>query len=119
MVDWIPMVRVGDRLAGVEAVLDKDLSASLLARTIGAECLVIATDVQAAAIRFGTPEQRWLGRVTPEELREFEAGSMGPKVAACAEFVESSGRRAVITSLDSVVAGAAGEAGTVVEPVAA
>ena len=121
----IPMVRVGDRLAGVEAVLDKDLSASLLGRTIGAECLVIATDVQAAAIRFGTPEQRWLGRVTPEELRElaaageFEAGSMGPKVAACAEFVEGSGRRAVITSLDSVVAGAAGEAGTVVEPVAA
>lgn len=121
----IPMVRTGDRLAGVEAVLDKDLSASLLARTIGAECLVIATDVQAAAIRFGTPEQRWLGRVTPEELRElaaggeFEAGSMGPKVAACAEFVEGSGGRAVITSLDSVVAGAAGEAGTVVEPVPA
>jgi carbamate kinase len=121
----IPMVRAGDRLVGVEAVLDKDLSASLLALTIGAECLVIATDVQAAAIRFGTPEQRWLGRVTPEELRElaaggeFEDGSMGPKVAACVEFVEGSGRRAVITSLDSVVAGAAGEVGTVVEPVAA
>jgi carbamate kinase len=121
----IPMVRAGDRLAGVEAVLDKDLSASLLALTIGAKCLVIATDVQAAAIRFGTPEQRWLGRVTPGELRElaaggeFEAGSMGPKVAACVEFVEGSGRRAVITSLDSVVAGAAGEVGTVVEPVAA
>jgi carbamate kinase len=121
----IPMIRDGDRLAGVEAVLDKDLCASLLARTVAAECLVIATDVPAAAVRFGTPEQRWLGHVTPEELRElaaggeFDAGSMGPKVAACAEFVEASGKRAVITSLESVVAGAAGEAGTVVEPVAA
>jgi carbamate kinase len=121
----IPMIRDGDRLAGVEAVLDKDLCASLLARTVAAECLVIATDVPAAAVRFGTPEQRWLGHVTPEELRElaaggeFDAGSMGPKVAACAEFVEASGKRAVITSLESVAAGAAGEAGTVVEPVAA
>jgi carbamate kinase len=118
----IPMVRDGERLTGVEAVLDKDLSASLLARTVAAECLVIATDVPAAAIRFGTPEQQWLGRVTPERLRqlaadgEFDAGGMGPKVAACAEFADRSGRRAVITSLESVVAAAAGRAGTVVEP---
>jgi carbamate kinase len=117
----IPMVREGERLAGVEAVLDKDLSASLLARTVAAECLVIATDVPAAAVRFGTPEQQWLGRVTPGRLRqlaadgEFDAGGMGPKVAACAEFADRSGRRAVITSLESVVAGAAGRAGTVVE----
>jgi carbamate kinase len=121
----IPMVRDGDRLAGVEAVLDKDLSASLLARTIAAECLVIATDVPAAAIRFGTPEQQWLGRVTPGRLRElaaegeFDTGSMGPKVAACAEFVEAGGGRAVITSLESVAAGAAGRTGTLVEPIAA
>ena len=120
----IPMVREGDRLRGVEAVLDKDLSASLLARTISAECLVIATDVEAAAIRFGTPEQRWLGHVTPEQLRElaaageFDAGSMGPKIQACAEFVEATGRRAVISSLEALVEGPAGRAGTVVEPVA-
>ena len=120
----IPMVREGDRLTGVEAVLDKDLSASLLARTISAECLVIATDVQAAATRFGTPEQRWLGRVTPEQLRElaaageFDSGSMGPKIEACAAFVEATGKRAVITSLESLVEGPAGRAGTIVEPVA-
>ena len=85
---------------------------------------MIATDVPAAAIRFGTPEQQWLGRVTPGRLRElaadgeFDAGSMGPKAAACAEFVDGGGERAVITSLESVGAGAAGRAGTVVEPVA-
>jgi carbamate kinase len=121
----IPMVRDGERLTGVEAVLDKDLSAALLARTLHAECLVIATDVPAAAVRFGTPDQRWLGRVTPDELRElaaageFDTGSMGPKVTACVDFVQASGKRAVITSLESVVAGAAGETGTIVEPAAA
>lgn len=120
----IPMVRERDRLVGVEAVLDKDLSASLLARTVAAECLVIATDVPAAATRFGTPEQRWLARVTPAQLREladegeFDAGSMGPKVTACAEFVDATGARAVIASLESLVEGAAGGVGTVVEPAA-
>jgi carbamate kinase len=121
----IPMVRDGDRLVGVEAVLDKDRSASLLARMISAQGLVIATDVEAAAVHYGTVEQRWLRRTTPEELRqlaaagEFDAGSMGPKVAACAEFVEATGGRAVIVSLESLVDGAAGRAGTVVEGVAA
>lgn len=120
----IPMVRSDDGLRGVEAVLDKDLSAALLAGAISAECLVIATDVPAAATRFGTPEQEWLRRITPERLRElategqFDAGSMGPKVTACARFVEATGGRAVITSLESLRDGARGARGTVVEPVA-
>jgi len=121
----IPMVRTDDGLVGVEAVLDKDLSAALLAHAISAECMVIATDVEAAAIRFGTPEQEWLGRVTPERLRElaaggeFATGSMGPKVEACARFVEATDARAVITSLDSLREGVNGVAGTVVESVVA
>jgi carbamate kinase len=82
---------------------------------------VIATDVPAAAVGFGTPTQRWLGRTTPEEIRElalgghFAAGSMGPKVEACARFVEGGGARAVIASLDRLVEAAGGRAGTVVE----
>lgn len=117
----IPMVREADRLRGVEAVLDKDLSASLLARTISASCLVIATDVQGAAIAFGSPDQEWLGRVSSARLRElsdqghFDTGSMGPKVAACLDFVEATNERAVITSLDSLVEGANGLVGTIVE----
>jgi carbamate kinase len=117
----IPMVREGGRLVGVEAVLDKDLSAALLARAVAADRLVIATDVPAAAVGFGTAGQRWLRRVTPGRLielaaeGEFATGSRGPKVAACASFVGETGGRAVITSLDSLVEGAKCEAGTVVE----
>jgi carbamate kinase len=119
----IPMVRDGERspLRGVEAVLDKDLSGALLAAQVGAESFVIATDVAAAAVRFGSPEQRWLGRVGVSELEslaaagEFASGSMGPKVEAAVRFVRSGGRRSAITSLEHVVAAANGTAGTVVE----
>ena len=119
----IPMVRRDGELEGIEAVLDKDLSAALLAQALSAECMVIATDVEAAAINFGTPEQEWLGRVTPERLREladagqFASGSLGPKVEACARFVEATDSRAVITSLESLREGVNGVTGTVVESV--
>jgi carbamate kinase len=114
------MVREGGTLRGVEAVLDKDLTGALLARTIGADCFVIATDVEAAAIRFGTPEQEWLGEVTAGRLRalvdegHFASGSMGPKVDAVLRFVEHGGRQAAITSLERVREGVAGTAGTIV-----
>ena len=120
----IPVVRHEDgTLHGVEAVLDKDLTAALLARTVGADVLVIATDVDAAVLDFGTPQERPIGRVTPAELRRhaadghFAGGSMGPKVEAVVRFVEAGGRRAVITSLAGIadaVQGVEG-AGTVVE----
>jgi carbamate kinase len=116
----IPMVREDGRLRGVEAVLDKDLTGALLARTVGADCFVIATDVEAAAIGFGTPEQRWLGAIGAGELRalvgegHFASGSMGPKVDAALRFVEGGGRQAAITSLERVRDGVAGTAGTVV-----
>ncbi|MGN6189635.1 MAG: carbamate kinase [Conexibacter sp.] len=118
----IPMVREDGSLRGVEAVLDKDLTGALLARTVGAGCFVVATDVEAAAIRFGTPEEEWLGATTPERLRalqaegHFASGSMGPKVEAALRFVEQGGARAVITSLDRLREGVDGTAGTVIEP---
>lgn len=116
----VPVVRRDGELAGVEAVLDKDLTAALLALTIGAQVLVIATDVAHAAIGFGTPQERQLDQVTPAELRgyaeqgHFASGSMGPKVEAALGFVEGGGGRSVITSLDHITDAAKGKAGTVV-----
>ena len=82
-------------LTGIEAVIDKDLASELLARELDADLFVMATDVDAVYEGWGTPEQRKLDQVTPEELRgrSFAAGSMGPKVAAAAQFVERTGRR--------------------------
>lgn len=119
----IPHVRLPDgSLAGVEAVIDKDLGAALLARTTGADVLVVATDVPHAVIRWGTPEAEDVGTVTLAEMRalaaegHFASGSMGPKVDAVCRFVEQTGRRGVITSLDQITAAVVGEAGTVVVP---
>lgn len=117
----IPVVRRGGRIHGVEAVIDKDLGAAVLARAVGAHVLVIATDVEHAATAFGTPEERPIGIVTTLELRSlaaaghFASGSMGPKVEAAIRFVEAGGRRAVITSLDRIADAVDGLAGTVVE----
>ena len=118
----IPMVRGPDgTLRGVEAVLDKDRTGALLAHATGADQFVIATDVEAAALAYGTSQQEWLRHVEPDRLRallsenHFATGSMGPKVEAALSFVEQGGRRAVITSLQNVLAAVEGEAGTVVE----
>ncbi len=118
----IPVVRDADgSLRGVEAVIDKDLTAALLAREVHADVLVIATDVDHAAIGFGTPRQRNLERVTVSELRgyaaagEFAAGSMGPKVDAAARFVERGGPRSVITSLTHITDAVEGNFGTVID----
>jgi carbamate kinase len=105
----------GDRtLTGVEAVIDKDLATELLAREVGADLFVMATDVDGVYTGWGTPEQRKLERVTPSELRElpFAAGSMGPKVEAAARFVEATGNRAVIGGLNEIEAIVDGGAGT-------
>jgi len=101
-------------LVGVEAVIDKDLSSELLARQLDADLLVIATDVDGVYVNWGAPDQRKLGRVTPDELRayKFPAGSMGPKVEAACQFVEKTGKRAAIGSLAEIEQIVAGEAGT-------
>jgi carbamate kinase len=108
------------RLEGIEAVIDKDLASSLLARELDADLLVIATDVDGVYDAWGTPEQRLLGHVTPEELESLElpAGSMGPKVRAACEFARGTGHRAVIGSLADIAELVAGTTGTNVEPVA-
>jgi len=105
-------------LTGIEAVIDKDLASELLARELGADLFVIATDVDGVYLDWGKPEQRKLGRVTIEELKThpFPAGSMGPKVAAAIQFVEKTGKRAAIGSLQDIEMIVAGEAGTNVYP---
>jgi carbamate kinase len=112
----IPVVRGtdGHTLHGVEAVIDKDLCSGVLARELQADCLVIATDVAAVYVDWGTPQQRALGKVTPQMLSSlsFPAGSMGPKIDAARHFVETSSKRAVIGSLDQIEAMLSGEAGT-------
>jgi carbamate kinase len=121
----IPVVREPDgSLRGVEAVIDKDLGAALLARSIAADRLVIATDVDHAILGFGTVEARPIGEVEVSTMREYAAeghfasGSMGPKVDAVCRFVEASGGTGVITSLGNIVAGVRGGSGTIVVPTA-
>jgi carbamate kinase len=101
-------------LVGVEAVIDKDLASQLLAIEVSADLLVLATDVDGVYTGWGTPEQRRLDRVAPQELRalSFAAGSMGPKVEAVARFVEATGKRAAIGALDHIGAIVTGTAGT-------
>jgi carbamate kinase len=114
----IPVVGDGDGWQGVEAVIDKDLTAAILGRQLGADVLVIATDVEHVMVRFGEPDQEAITGTTPARLRElaaeFGSGSMSPKVEAAARFVDDGGARAVISSLDHIVAAAAGLFGTVV-----
>jgi carbamate kinase len=117
----IPVVRdAGGALRGVEAVIDKDLAAALLGRRVAARRLVIATDVDAAVVGWGTGGARPLGAVSVARLRRYAAeghfasGSMGPKVEAACRFVEGGGERAVIASLDRIADAVTGCAGTVV-----
>jgi carbamate kinase len=118
----IPVVRDPDgSLRGVEAVIDKDLAAAILAPAVGADVLVIATDVDNAVLSYGTPDARPLERVTPAQMREYAAaghfasGSMGPKVEAAVRFVEAGGTRSVITSLQRIREAVHGSAGTIIE----
>jgi carbamate kinase len=109
-------VPAGRRLVGIEAVIDKDLASALLAADLKADALVIVTDVDGVYAGWGTPDQRLIGRATPDELcvGEFAEGSMGPKVRAACTFVEQTGGRAVIGSITNTQALLRGEAGTTV-----
>ena len=103
-------------LRGVEAVVDKDLTAALLAEAVNADALLLLTDVDAVIDGYGTPGARPIRRTTPAELRarSFPAGSMGPKVEAACRFVEATGKVAAIGRLDAATALLTGEAGTTV-----
>ena len=104
----------GRRLSGVEAVIDKDLASALLAIEIGADALLIVTDVDAVYADWGTPQQQAIRSATPEELgaSQFAAGSMGPKVSAACWFAQHTGRFAAIGSIADTQALLRGEAGT-------
>jgi carbamate kinase len=115
----VPVVRKGPgTYEGVEAVIDKDLTAALVARDLGAERLAIVTDVPAVALGFHKPWERWLGEARMEELErglamgEFADGSMGPKIGAVLSFLKGGGKTAVITDIPSLARALHGEAGT-------
>lgn len=114
----IPVVRKERRFSGVEAVIDKDLASSVLAREIKADIFIVASDVEGAAVDWGKPEQRILRKVALAEIREyveaghFPAGSMGPKVDAVIQFAESTGNRCIICNLDDIQKAVEGVAGT-------
>jgi len=105
-------------LRGVEAVVDKDLTAAMLACALDAEALLLLTDVDGVIDDFGTASARVLSRATPGQLRarSLPTGSMGPKVEAACRFAEATGHRAVIGRLDAAQAMLAGSAGTQVSP---
>lgn len=119
----IPVVREDDRsLRGVEAVVDKDLAAERLAENIGAEVLAILTDVEQAMLDYGAANEAGIDRMTAGEARkymeegQFGVGSMKPKVEAGINFVESGGRKAVITALNRASEALRGRAGTTIVP---
>ncbi|MEU5608184.1 carbamate kinase [Streptomyces sparsogenes] len=103
---------------GVEAVIDKDLTAALLAEDLKADFLLILTDVPCVYERYGTPDQRPLSDVTPADLRRggFPDGSMGPKTEAAARFVERTGGLAAIGALEAAYEIVHGGSGTLVRP---
>jgi carbamate kinase len=115
----IPVIEdAGGDLKGVEAVIDKDLASSLLARDMGADTLVLPTGVEKVALDFNKPTQRWLDRMSLAEAKkhhaddQFDAGSMGPKIAALIDFVGGGGRLGLVTNAENVARALRGETGT-------
>lgn len=110
-----PLAGRGEGLEPIDAVVDKDLVASMIADRLDAELLLVLTDVTGVMSGYGTPDQRLIRRASPTDLDRmaFAAGSMGPKVAACSEFVRGGRfRRAAVGSLDALQAIVEGRAGT-------
>ena len=116
----IPATRRGEHLAGIDAVIDKDRASSLLARELGADRLVILTEVPAVYSGFGTDRQEELRELSPDEAEalapELAAGSMRPKVEASLEFVRATGHEALITSPVALGEALAGRSGTRIHP---
>jgi len=114
----IPVIKEAKKLYGVEAVIDKDLASSKLAEQVGADILLIATDVEKVAINFGKKDQKDLDILTISEAKKylkeghFPAGSMGPKIQAVINFMEAGGEKAIITSIEKIKEALEGKAGT-------
>jgi carbamate kinase len=106
-------------LHGVDAVIDKDLACSLLARALGADLFLITTAVEKVALHFGTPDQQWLDHLTLAEAKKYLAegthfakGSMAPKVEAVIEYLDAGGTEAIITDPANVERALRGQSGT-------
>ncbi|HYO20489.1 MAG TPA: carbamate kinase [Dermatophilaceae bacterium] len=115
----VPVIRnERGKLRGLEAVIDKDLTAAVLAEALDADVLMVLTDVPNVVRNYGTPEAEAISRITPGALRResFPAGSMGPKVDAVCRFVELTGDMAAIGRLQDAEAIMAGDAGTIITP---
>jgi carbamate kinase len=115
----IPVVEdAAGNLRGVEAVIDKDLASSLLARQIAADLLLVSTGVERVAIDFNKPSRRWLDRMSVAEAKRYDAedqfdrGSMGPKIRALVDFLEAGGKTGIITNPANIGRALAGETGT-------
>ncbi|MDU2670995.1 MAG: carbamate kinase [Clostridium sp.] len=115
----IPVIKNDGKLKGVDAVIDKDFASCELAKELDADCLIILTAVEKAAINYGKENERWLDDVTVEEMKKyvdeghFAPGSMKPKVEAAIDFAESKeGRVSLITLLEKAKDGIAGKTGT-------
>jgi len=109
-------------LVGTAAVIDKDKAGEVLATVVGADVLMVLTDIEHAKINFGTPEEKDVGCIGYSEMKKlageghFKAGSMGPKVEACLRFIEWGGQMSIITSLDKAIAALMGQSGTRIIP---
>jgi len=113
---------VGGYFRGVEAVIDKDYSAALLAQELGAELFIILTQVPQVAENYGRPNQRWLSQLSVSKAKEmleahqFPPGSMGPKIRAALQFVEATGQEVLITDAEHLKEALARKAGTFIVP---
>eukprot|EP00766_Chilomastix_caulleryi_P000991 gnl/Chilomastix_caulleri/197.p1 GENE.gnl/Chilomastix_caulleri/197~~gnl/Chilomastix_caulleri/197.p1 ORF type:complete len:323 (-),score=123.52 gnl/Chilomastix_caulleri/197:27-968(-) len=118
----IPVINEGGKLTGVNAVIDKDLATSLLARQMKTDALCILTDVTNVCINYKKPDQKILGQVKADEMQKyvdeghFAAGSMLPKVQAALAFVRATGNKAIITNLFTAVDALLGKCGTIITP---
>ncbi len=118
----IPVIQEGNRLKGVNAVIDKDFCSERLAEQVDADLLVILTAVEKVCINFGKENQEALGNVSTEKMKQyaqegqFAPGSMLPKVEAAIKFAESKpGRKTLITLLEKAKEGLSGKTGTLIE----
>jgi len=112
------LIRKGRSFSGVDAVIDKDLASAKLAEEVSVDIFLIATDVQGAALNYGTKNQKFLRSLTIREATRFLAqghfppGSMGPKIEAAIQFVQKSGKRAVVASIEHIKNAVKGKSGT-------
>ncbi len=114
----IPVIKEGTHFQGVEAVIDKDLASAKLGEQINADILLIATDVEKVALNYGRVDYKYLDKVSTTDAKaylkqgHFPPGSMGPKIQAVINFLESGGERAIITSIEKIKDALEGKAGT-------